>query len=150
MKIKQSSWFLAIVLATAGPAFADTIDADSKVGDRGFAPTSLYSHKATLHNDSLTRNSNKRTFREGKVVREANDEVQIRNFMEEGNNFQTGVPLGFGVDSVDHNEGLAEFGSKHGNPFGWNDEGGKKHGDKDWDDDDARESVVAIPEPGTI
>ncbi len=149
MKIKYSLLLLATVLVTAGLATADNIPADSNVGDRGSAATALHSHKATVLDASLKRNSSMRTFREGEVVRGANDEVQILSVMEKDSNPRTGETLCFEADSVEHKESIAEFGSKHGNPLGWNDDGGEKHGDRGWDHADARESVVASPEPGT-
>jgi hypothetical protein len=149
MKIKRSSLLLAIVLATAGSAFADSITADSNVELRGFASTALYSQKANLVNDFLARNSDMRIFREGKVAPMANAGVQIGNFIEEGIRSETGVLLGSREDSVEHNESLAEFASKSGRSFGWNDDRGEKHSDRDSVDEDSKDSAIAVSESGT-
>ncbi len=135
LKFKQGSLFLALVLATAGPAFADHIAVDSKAGNGSFNST-----EGTLQNGSFTRTSDMRIFKEGNGGTAGHGAVQFRIFNENRTNSGAGMPLNVGTDSADDNESRAKFGSKYGTSFG-------KHNDKDWDDYET--SAVAVPEPGS-
>jgi hypothetical protein len=140
LKFKQSSLFLAFVLAAAGPAFADHIAADSKARDGGFNSTEESARQGSFQKADVTRTSDMRIFKEGKVGTTRNGADQFCNFTENTANSATGMPLAIGTDSANHKDSLADFGLKHGNTFG-------KHDDKDWDD--GATSAVAVPEPGS-
>jgi hypothetical protein len=114
LKFKQSSFFLAFVLATAGPAFADHIGTDSKSGAREFASPESSVEQGSLQNASFTRTSDMRMFKEGKVFRVGNDAMQISNFTENSANSMTGMPLIVGTGSADHKESIPEFRLLHG------------------------------------
>jgi hypothetical protein len=140
LNFKQSSFFLAFVLAAAGPAFADHIAAGSKVGDGDFISTEKSTQLGSLRNASFIRNSQMRIFKEGKVGITGKVAVQFYNFTENKTNSVAGMALIIGTDSGDHKETLADFSLKHGNTFGM-------HDDKDWDD--GATSTVGVPEPGS-
>ncbi len=135
MKFKQSSFFLAFVLATAGPAFADHIGTDSKAGAREFASPECSVEQGSLQNASFTRTSDMRIFKEGKVFRAGNDVVQISNFTENSANSMTDMPLIVETGSADHKESIPEFGLPHGGSIGDNT-------DRGW-------SPVPVPELGS-
>ncbi len=135
MKFKQSSLFLALVLITAGPAFADHIASDSKAGAGGF------DQQGSLQNASFTRTSDVRVFEEGKVVLVGNDAVQIHNFAENTTNSSTDMPLAVATESANHKEGISEFGSIHESTLG-------NHIYRDWADW-VTPSPVPVPEPGS-
>jgi hypothetical protein len=135
LKLKHSSLFLALVLATAGPAFADHIATGSKLGDGDFIST-----EGSSQTGSFTRTSDMRLFKEGTAGTTQDVAVQFCNSHENKTDSDAAMPSVIGTDSEDHKETLADFGSKHGKSFG-------KHDDKDWDD--GVTSVVAVPEPGS-
>jgi hypothetical protein len=139
LQFKQSSLFLAFVLATAGPAFADHIAADSTTGAGGFASSAGATQQESLQNASFTRTSDMRIFKEGKGVPAGSEAVQIFNFTDNTANSMTGMPLTVETGSADHKESIAEFGLLHGSSAGDN-----MH--KDWAEC-VTPSAVPVPEP---
>jgi hypothetical protein len=140
MLIKQNSLFLALVLATAGPAFADHIAADSKAADGNYVSAEWSAKRESLQDDYFARIPDFRFFKEGKVRTAKKGAVQFCNFAENITNSMAGMPLNIGTDSRDDKESLAHFGLKYGHTS-------RNHSARDWDD--SASPAVAVPEPGS-
>lgn len=101
MKLTHSSLFLALALATAGPAFADHIATAPKLGDGGFISTETSTPLQQFQSSSVPSSSEMRVFKEGKA---GNGTLQISGFNDNNTASDAGAPLVVGTDSGYQNQ----------------------------------------------
>jgi hypothetical protein len=148
MKQALGSFFLAVILSTAPPSFADQIPVDRMDGDQGSVATQARFHEKALQDVSAVRHFGLSTLKEGKFQIEFDPDVRMSDFRKDGGIAILGTQVGSRPGSNNRQVRLFDVDSKHGDSFGGNDENAhRKLNGKGGDDGDGRVSLVAIPEP---
>ena len=151
MKHRHGSFFLAVVLSTAAPAFADKIPVNLTEGDRGAVSMQGSPDKNALKDASASRTFGLSAFKEDASRIKLNPAVRMSDFSKDGKISDLAALLNSAPGLNNHRASLFDLGSKHGVSFGRDDEKARgKHNGRDRDDGDGPLSVVAIPEPGSL
>ena len=150
MKQARGSFFLAVILSTAAPGFADQIPADRMDEDRGSVSMQRLFHERALQEVSALRHFGLSALKEDEFRIESNRYVRMSDFSKDGGIAIVAVQVGSGPGSSNRQVSLFDVDSRYSDSFGRNEE--KAHRKLNWkggDDGDGRVSLVAIPEPGS-
>lgn len=148
LKHKHGSFFLAVVLSTAAPAFADRISVDRMDGDRGSVSLQELPNRNVVQDASASRKFGLSRFKEDELRIEFNPAVRMSDFSKDAKISDLGALLNSGSGPNSHQASLFDLGSQHGDSFRWDAEKAeRKHHERDRDNDDG--PLVAVPEPGS-
>jgi PEP-CTERM motif-containing protein len=129
MKHRHGTFFLAVVLSTAAPIFADEIPANFTQGDKGSVSMPGWLDKDALKDSFASCNLGLSTFKEDEFRIESNPAVLVSDFGKDGK-ISLDVPLNSGLGPNDRPASLFDLSSNR--------------------DSDGPLSVVATPEPGSF
>ena len=135
MKQTPGLFFLAVILSTAAPGFADQIPVDRMDGDRSSVSTQGLFY--ALQDVSALSHFGLSALKENEFEIEPNPDLRMSDFGKDGR-----VAIQVRLFDVD---------SKHGDSLIDDDEKDyRKLNGRGGDDGDGRVSLVATPEPGTL
>ena len=150
MKQIRGSFFLAVILSTAAPGFADQIAVDRTDGDRGSVSTQARFHEEALQDVSALRHFGLSALKEGEFQIEFDPDIRMSDFSKDGRIAILTSQVSSGPSTGDRQVMLFDVDSRYGDSFGRNEEEGhRKYNGRGEDDGDGRVSLVAIPEPGS-
>ena len=152
MKQARGSFFLAVILSTAAPGFADQIPADHMDGDRGSLSTQGLFHEKALEDVSALRHFGLSALKEDESQIGFNPYVRMSDFSKDGGIAIVATQVGSGPGLSNRQVKLFEVDSRYGDDsFGGNDEKAhRKLNGRGGNDGDGGVSLVAIPEPRSL
>ena len=151
MKQVRGSFFLAVILSTAAPCFADQIPVDRMDGDRGSVSTQGLLHEKALQEASALRHFGPSAFKEDEFQNRFNPYFRMSDSSKDGGIAILATKIGSRLGSNNHQVSWFDIDSRPGDSFEGNDEKGqRKVNGEAGDEGDGRVSLVAVPEPGSL
>ena len=149
MKQARGLFFLAVILSTAAPGFADQIPADRMDRDRGSVSMQGLFHEKALQDVSALRHFGLNALKEDEFQIESIPYVRMSDLTKDGRIAILVTHVSSGPGSNDRQVRLFDIDSR-GDRFGRNEKKAhRKHNGRDRGDGDGPVSIVATPEPGS-